>query len=252
MIFQLLNGDALADRFPKSIPGNRIIFRECLVDGPVSADTLAGFWSMREDFLKENYPEASQLDYPTAVRDEIVKINSIDAGDRVYCWFEEDLFCQINLWFVLNLLNNQKVEVFLVLPPADSRYHFSALSEEELEKTFRTKSHFLTPLEREALGKMWPCYQQENVEKALHLAELLKARFPFLLSAVQAWIDGFPLGDYPGKLKATLLEIHKNNPKGQFSTIFKEFQKRLPEYGLGDLQVKRMCKELGLPSRNIS
>ena len=252
MIFHVLNGDALACRFPKSIPGNRIIFRECLIDGPVFADSLTGFWSMREDFLKENYPEAKGIDYPTAVRDEILKINSIEAGDRIYCWFEEDLFCQINLWFVLNMLKNHTAAVFLVLPPADSPYHFSALSEKKLEETFQSKSHLLTPQEQETLGELWLYFRQENTEKALHLAKSLTVRFPYLVQAVQAWIAGFPHGDYPGKLKATLMELYKNDPKGQFSTLFTEFQKRLPEYGLGDLQVKRMCKELGLSGRKNS
>lgn len=246
MIYHILNGDALANQFPESIPGERIIFREALIVGPVNTDSREEFWTKREEFLSSSFPEVQGLDYKTQVRDEILKATSIGAGDQIYCWFEEDLFCQVNLWFILNYLKTHPAEVFLVLPYPDSPYHFSTLSKKDLEKAYLTKSHSLNKPEREVLGELWVHFQKENVFDALKVAEMFTERFPFIKPAVEAWRDMIPVGDFPGKPKATLIEISQKLQTKDFQSIFREFQKQLPEYGFGDLQVKRMCKELGI------
>lgn len=246
MIYHILNGDALAEIFPKSIPGERIIFRECLLDGPVNPTPTQELWQVREEFIRKNYPGATEIDYRTYSYEEILKIKTIPADAKIYCWFEEDLFCQVNLWFILNYLKTHPAEVFLVLPYPDSPYHFSFLSAKELELAFHKKSHSLSPKEREVLGNLWLNFQIENVFEALKIALQFTERFPFIKPAVEAWRDMMPIGDYPGKPKAKLLEISKNLKTRDFSVIFKEFQKQLPEYGLGDLQVKRLCEELGI------
>ncbi len=246
MIHHILNGDALASKFPESIPGLRITFRECLIDGPVVIKSGEEFWAKRETHLTGSYPETHFSDYKTQVRDEILKITVIPEEDKIYCWFEEDLFCQVNLWFILNYLKTHPAEVFLVLPYPDSPYHFSTLAAKGLVKTFHNKAHPLSKREREVLGNLWIHFQQEEVVDSLRIADLFTERFPFLKPAVEAWRDSIPLGDYPGKPKATLLDISKKLASRDFMIIFREFQKRLPEYGLGDLQVKKMCEELGL------
>ncbi|WP_211277476.1 hypothetical protein [Nonlabens spongiae] len=43
--YHILNGDALKEQFPKTIPGKIIVGRECLVDGPVQGDSLSAFLS---------------------------------------------------------------------------------------------------------------------------------------------------------------------------------------------------------------
>ena len=37
----ILNGDALLDRFPFGIEGEKIIMRECLIDGNIKGDNLS-------------------------------------------------------------------------------------------------------------------------------------------------------------------------------------------------------------------
>ncbi len=246
MNYHILNGDALASQFPDSIQGERIIFRECLVDGPVNPTPTQELWQVREEFIRKNYPEASEIDYRTHSYEEILKIKSIPADAKIYCWFEEDLFCQVNLWFILNYLKTHPAEVYLILPYPDSPYHFSTLGEKDLIQAFQTKAHSLLNREREVLGNLWLHFQNENVFEALKIAGLFTERFPFIKPAVEAWRDMIPVGNFPGKPKAALLEISQNLRTNDFTTIFREFQKLLPEYGFGDLQVKRMGKELGI------
>lgn len=246
MIFHILNGDALAQRFPDSIPGQRIIFRECLIDGPVNPTASQELWQVREEFIQKNYSDGSKIDYRTYTYNEILKIKSIPPESQIYLWFEEDLFCQINLWFCLNYIKDHHPSVYLVLPYPDSPYHFSRLSALDLVDSFEGKAHSLSVKEMEILGQLWVHFQNEEVFEALQIAAVFGTRFPFLQKAVEAWRDMIPLGDFPGKPKATLLEISQKLQIKDFSAIFREFQKQLPEYGFGDLQVKRMCSELGI------
>ncbi len=246
MIYHILNGDAMAEIFPESIPGQRIIFRECLLDGPVNPTPTQELWQVREEFIRKNYPEASEIDYRTHSYEEILKIKSIPGDAKIYCWFEEDLFCQVNLWFILNYLKTHPAEVYLVLPYPNSPYHFSTLDEKDLIQAFQTKAHPLSNREQEVLGELWIHFQEENVFEAMKIAQSFTERFPFIKPAVEAWRDMIPVGNFQGKPKATLLEISQNLRTNDFTTIFREFQKLLPEYGFGDLQVKRMGKELGI------
>lgn len=245
-MIHILNGDSLANQFPKAIPGEKIIVREALIDGPVKAASLEEFWEIRSRFINENYPDASDLEYSKLSVSEFEKIPNLPQDSKIYCWFEEDLFCQVNLWFVLDLLHNHPGDVYLVLPFPDSPYHFSSLDEQDLVDSFESKAHFLNTKEREILETLWRHFQNEEIFEALQIGELFNQSFPFLKQAIEAWRDMIPVGDFPGKPKATLLEIHNELQTEDFEPIFTEFQKRLPIYGYGDLQVKKMGKELGI------
>lgn len=246
MIYHILNGDALLEKFPKEVPGERIIFRECLIDGPVNPTLTQELWQVREAFIQENYFGDQKINYRKNSYEEILKIKSIPDDAKIYLWFEEDLFCQVNLWFILNFLKSHPAEVYLILPYPDSPYHFSTLSSKDLEVSFLKKSHSLSPKEREVLGNLWLHFQNEDVFEALKIAQLFTERFPFIKPAVEAWRDMIPVGNYPGKPKVCLQEIAQKLRTNDFGTLFKEFQKQLPEYGFGDLQIKRMCQELGI------
>ena len=51
--YHVLNGDALSAQFPEGIEGERIVARECLVDGPVGGKDLDAFFQTRAAFLNE-------------------------------------------------------------------------------------------------------------------------------------------------------------------------------------------------------
>jgi len=243
-MIHILNGDKLAMQFPDVIPGEKIIVREALIDGPVKADSLEEFWKIRSRFINENYPDASDLDYSKLSISEFEKILNLPSDSKIYCWFEEDLFCQVNLWFVIYLLRGHPGDVFLILPFPDSPYHFTNLSERDLVDSFNSKAHFLNIKEREILETLWHYFQNGEIFEALLIGELFNERFPFLKKAIEAWRDMIPVGEFPGKPKATLLEIKKELQTEEFQPIFNEFQKRLPIYGFGDLQVKKLLNEM--------
>ena len=96
--FHILNGDCLDQRFPNDLDGEKIIWRECLIDGPVSE---TNFFESRTKFIQENFGETKE-GYSEKVLNEFEKIKNIPQNADVYFWFEDDLFCQVNLWFLLS------------------------------------------------------------------------------------------------------------------------------------------------------
>ncbi|MUP46057.1 DUF1835 domain-containing protein [Gramella sp. BOM4] len=123
-ISHILNGDALKQGFPKRIPGELIIVRECLIEGDVSRRDLDGFFASRISWLGEAYNE-SRENYKRRVKQEFKKILNLDKKSEINLWFEEDLFCQVNLWFVCYLLKLIDAEnVYLIKPESQDRYGF--------------------------------------------------------------------------------------------------------------------------------
>jgi len=242
-MLHILNGDSLASKFPPDIHGQRAIVRECLLVGPVEAHSLEELWVIRDEYLTTNFG-SQEIGYFEQVVPEFEKILTARSDEKVYCWFEKDLFCQVNLWFVMNLLSKHKGEVYLVLPEkADIRLGFAELNERQLHEHFRD-ARLLSKNERSILGNLWTLYQLQHIDEALTLAKQDHYELPFLLEAVQAWKDAIPHGSHPGKPKATLLEIMAELKTDEFKKIFLEFIKRAPIYGFGDLQIKRLLEEI--------
>ena len=102
-IYHILNGDALKEQFPPTLSGELIVARECLVDGNIQGESLEAFLTNRAKHI-ESYSQVPEGEYFKLTVPEINKIRNIAQGSKVYCWFEEDLFCQVNFWFVLHLL----------------------------------------------------------------------------------------------------------------------------------------------------
>lgn len=241
--YHILNGDALLERFPDSIHGERIVARECLIDGDVDGENLDEFFSNRASFLSQNYGETEQY-YFEQVVPEFQRIQKIDSGAEINLWFEEDLFCQVNFWFMSYLIYDSAPEhenIFLVLPTPESRYSFAGLSNAELVQAHENRLK-LTNLE--SVSKLWVYYQNGENEEMLELAHHLKEIFPFILPAVKAHIARVPTKDNPGHLIQSLKGIISELKTTEFAPVFREFWKREQIYGLGDLQVKRLFDQI--------
>lgn len=241
----ILNGDSLRDRFPSSLTGEILVARECLVEGSVNGETLEEFFETRAAFLNKTY-DTSRESYFHLTASQFTQIHDLPDDTEVNLWFEDDLFCQVNLWFVCHLLVGKANSVFLVRPTADLlcspdqlRYGFGGLSEAELIHAYSKRIH-LTADDVKQLGTLWRMYQQDNLTGIQRLASALAPRFPFLMAAVEAHLDRFPKQGQLGRPEQSLLHIIQEQGDTDFGTVFKEFVKRESIYGFGDLQVKRM------------
>lgn len=222
------------------------------MDGPVSdsLSDLPSFFTKRSQFLAELDSELPEGRYQEISRSEFDKMRQIPKKSVICLWFERDLFCQVNLWFVAWLLRAyvEEPHVFLVEPGPSSPYSFNALPAQELYEAFEQR-HRLTPEQLSLFAKLWECYAQEDTSSLAEIAQRLSSWFPFVSEAVQAHLDRQPIEDSLGRPMETLKTIigeweAKHNESPKFGAVFHEFCRREAIYGYGDLQVFRMFEEL--------
>lgn len=236
MEYHILNGDALKSQLPLNhISGQLIVMRECLIEGPVDAPSLSEFYRIRSKFISSTYGDDS---YDSKSISELTKIEEIEKG-IVNLWFEEDLFCQTNLWYVCSRLYQKKVDVYLIKPEDDLEYGFGGLNESELKALLANRIR-LTPINVNQLALLWFAYRRNDIERLLKLGVQMHAFFPFIMKAIEAHFERLSKGDAPGKPERIIQEIIDENPSVDFGTVFKHFNRSVPIYGYGDLQVKKI------------
>lgn len=234
-LYHILNGDALLEIFPVEISGEKIVFRECLIDGPVCQTESESFYEVRESFLKEAFGEGP--DYELDIVPELQKISNIPSSSEVHLWFEGDLFCQINLWYTIHQLQGHQGEIYIVHPPSHTPYGFGGLKKDELLTCLQNKmriNHFTE------LKKLWSLYQEGQHEVIVEVISQQDSNLAFMIGAAQANVDRFPMGSAESRPIKTLIEIMKELGADDFDPVFREFCLREPIYGYGDLQVRIM------------
>jgi hypothetical protein len=239
MIYHILNGDALDHQLPDQLNGERIIMRECLMEGPVKADSFDAFVRLRSDFVSKTFGDPH---YEDQVIPELQKIQRIEDKSQVFLWFEDDLFCQVNLWYVMHqLVNKSSLKIHLVRPSIESPYGFGYYDSEGLIPLFE-QSTLITQLD--VLASLWTHYQNEDWELLVQSAQALTHTFPFIASAVDAQVARIPDDHSEGRPLETLRTIVAEMGSDNFKDIFSAFTNREAIYGMGDLQVKNMLKKL--------
>jgi hypothetical protein len=245
MIYHILNGDALKEQFPEDILGERIVARECLVDGDVQGASMYDLFVTRAKFIGQSYAGCSEEDYYRNTVPEFEKISNIAQGAEINLWFEDDLFCQVNCWFVLHLLSESIISenIYLVRPSADMQYGFGGMTQPGLIDAFQQRTKIDQPTFL-VLRKLWKLYQGRRHQEMIEQVDHLEDQFGFVKAAIQAEIDRYPLEGEYGRPQQVLLDIMTELPAADFGTVFREFGNREAIYGFGDLQVKRLFDEI--------
>lgn len=236
----ILNGDALASKFHLS--GDIIVCREAFINGPVSS-TGDEFWNERARYIANTYDIEEHIYYADA-KSEFEKLLTINA-EELNLWFENDLFCQANMWFLLHFLKDHKIEIplFRVMPlPNMSNIWtgFGRMEAHDLENCFNRRVQIKK--EDIQLGVMlWDAFAGNQFDTLKQLSENTTPAYPYLREVCEAHIQRFPI--YNGRPQNRLREILKGGFT-DFNYIFKEFSKTEGIYGFGDLQVKEILTTL--------
>ena len=216
--------------------------RECLIDGPNSGNTLEQFFKTRSLFIGETYGN-SEKKYEDHVIPEITKIAQISEGE-VNLWFEDDLFCQVNLWFVCSLLyTKEDITVNLVRPQDSLLYGFGGLNQEQLVKAYEDRVN-LSRINVNQLVWIWFTYQKNHVERLLKLSVQIGEDFPFIKEAIIAQIERETTDEKRGRPEQAIVDIIEEKSTKDFAVVFQEFCKREPVYGFGDLQFKQIFDDI--------
>lgn len=243
MIYNILNGDALQEKFPSKLDGQIIVMRECLVEGPVDGNSLKQIFGNRAEFMSKAY-QIPPDGYKAKSENEIMKVSSIPGESEINLWFEDDLFCQVNMWFVIQMImqNASPTKVCLVRPTTDLKYGFGGMQESDLLQAFE-KKQTLSDNELTDLATLWRCFQLNDFHNMEKIANNNKENLQFLLPAVEAQKSRFPdTGE--GKPHKLVRQIVDEIGDKDFGKIFRAFWERAPIYGFGDMQVKRIFDEI--------
>lgn len=245
MQHHILNGDALKAQLPlDEIDGHLIICRECLIDGDISGDSLMEFWDNRAKFIEQTYGTKAG-GYNEIGLPEFQKILDLTPKDEVNLWFGDDLFCQINLCFIVYLLDTIgcRDHLFLVKAQDKNWLEFGGMSAEELVTAYNNKQR-LTKKDFQLLLAAWKAFQQNDLTVLSTLSKTKTTSFPYFQEVIQAHIDRFPTNGELGRPQQRLLAIKAQLQTTNFKPIFQQFSKEEGIYGFGDSQVKAMFDEL--------
>ena len=172
----------------------------------------------------------------------------MDASDssEFNLWFEYDLFCQVNMWFTISIINSLpiKKKVFAVytsyLDKTNKQFWngFGPANSDELKICYANK----IPLSEADinLGKdLWKAYKNGYLEELTNLSKNQSLAFPYLQEVVKAHVDRFPKDGTKGRPEKVIEDITKNIST-DVHTVFKEFWSRESIYGFGDTQLKSL------------
>lgn len=236
--FNILNGDYLAYQLEKtSVKGEIIVCREALVSGDLKADSLENFWEIRAESISRDY-DVQKKSYYKKVVSEFEKILHLPEKSEVNFWFEDDLFCQVNLWFCLTLIpKNKDLKIYRVFPKTtkeDNRKGFSVSDQFDLEKSLQSRVLF-SRKDIELGIDLWNAYRNSNVNLLNKLTENQSDCFHYLKEVIDAYINIKP---------ETFIKNLIKNGTTDFNMIFEKFRDELGIFGFGDLQVKMIYEKV--------
>jgi hypothetical protein len=245
------NGDSAAGTARKSdIPGEHMAWREALVCGP-APDGLSEteFWRIRAQHLADAYG-VSRSDAEQQLRNQHETLTRISKDDEVVLWFEHDLFCQVQLIYLLHwFASHDRGPTRLSLVSIGEFSGFpefrglGQLNEEQLASLF-PKRREVSTAQLEFGSRAWSAYSSSNPKHIETLLESDPVTLPFLKTALIKHLQRFPTTTNGlGRVENAGLELVSNGFRN-FKSLFPAFTRREPEYGFGDSQLYYELKRL--------
>lgn len=243
MLLHIHNGDATANIAKASaIPGEHFAWREALIDGPSPANMTAVEWRrLRAQHLVEAYKvEPDECEQELLQQEE--KLASFREYDELVLWFEHDLFCQVNLiyllnWFAQQQLGETKLSLVCIgsFPGKENFRGLGELNVEELSSLFPARQR-VTPAQLDLSMRAWEAYRSPDPRNIQMLTRGETTALPFLGAALEAHLRRFPsTRNGLGLIENSgLALIHSGSKK--FVDLFARFRDAEPVYGLGDSQ----------------
>lgn len=242
--YHILNGDVLASQISDAnIPGEAIVCREAMIEGPLHDRVDEAFWDARSNYIADTYHETPE-GYRQKVLSQFDAIKALPTDAEVNLWFEDDLFCQANLWLILYLLHQKQhrghlYRVFPVIPKGQNRWNGFGLSDSDMLRLALSQRIPLTQNDLELGSNLWQAYANQDFTMLAKLSQTVTKAFVSLPEVVQAHIERFPVNGALGRPERAIKEILAQGAT-TFKEVFLAFIKREGIYGFGDLQVKRM------------
>ncbi len=167
-----------------------LAWADILMEGPLTGDVVTGGdREFRARYLNERF-SIPREQYREGMGRCLARLGTFAAHDEVVLWFEEDLFCQVHLLFLLNWFSERPLghtRLTLICPPD----HLGTLQPAALASLFATRAPVTAV--RTALARVvWAAYTSRD---PLALNAALDADFsawPLLRRGIRAHLERFP------------------------------------------------------------
>lgn len=237
------NGDCSAGVARLSeMAGEHIAWREALIDGPVPAGLSSEEWRRaRAEHLAKSYGLKMEECLAELLQQEEA-LEKFSEHEEVVLWFEHDLFCQINLlylldWFAQRHLGQTRLSLIFIgeFPGVENFRGLGQLSPTQMASLLEQRREVTGEI-MDLAARAWRAYCSPDPSTiTLLLAEDTHA-LPFLRDALLCHLARFPSKrNGLGLIENKALELI-NAGAGKFGPLFKGFGDALPVYGFGDAQ----------------
>lgn len=247
----ITNGDSTTEYLKKlNIEGDYITWREMLCEGKTTIDVGSeSFWKNRFLYLKSSYKITKQKFINYTLK-EYRNLCNKKNSDEIVLWFENDLFCQINMIAVLSWLKRfrEGYAISFVQPPQKKSTlfkGFAELTDNQLQQQYK-KRVLLNKDDIEYADYIWQLYCSDS---PLRLEKVHKfnpmSPFQHLTVAIENHLKRFP------SIENGLNVVENDILKTADNTVFKNKEqlvgkmlKLQPNYGFGDLQYFQKLEQL--------
>lgn len=233
MALHILNGDALREALEQAgLDGELLVMREAMVCGPCAVPGSGerdSFLDARARHLAEAYGANPLLARRDLGRRE-ARLDALRPGEEVWLWFDDDLFCQVHLWYLLDRVAD-RCPVLLV----GGGEHGAAVTAADVP---RLLSEARPADEAAALGRRaYRAFAGPDPAALQRLAEEDDGPLPALGLAARLHLERLPaVGDGLGRIERALLRYAAAGID-RFGDLFRQFLGDEGGYGLGDAQL---------------
>ncbi len=243
----ILNGSATFYVFKQTgIVGDVLIWHEILAEGPVAK---TGLWDLRTKWMQENFNE-DPSDYSQKVVTAAEKLRNLEAYDEVILWFEYDLVCQINLIYILSILNEtikSPLPIYLICPDKiEDVPNFRGLGElnpAQLLKLYDSKI-CLDKSDLEFASLAWDVYVNNDLNEINNFLKSYFGNLNLLKNALIAAISRFPKASNGlNHIEEVLLSLIHTGIYTR-PELYAAFWLKEPIFGITDLQLGLVLNKL--------
>lgn len=247
----IVNGDSLTEQMQElNLPGEVVVWRELLCEGPTRQKLDSEFFKIRKEFLKDTY-DISPGNYEERFIAEVEKLKTIKDYDNVVLWFEFDLFCHINMLAAISCLLEKEHDAPISLvcsKKLEGEKEFlplSQLSTKELKNHYENRIELNTE-DIEVALLIWELYCGNNPMK-LKPQIKVATNFEYLSSCIRAHVERFPNSKTGiNTLERNILKLiegHEIKSQNHLLGYALQYQ---GYYGYSDNQMERLISKLSL------
>jgi hypothetical protein len=250
-LFHIHNGESTAGTLREfGFPGEHFAFQEVLMAGPTPSGLSPDEWlATRARHLSAAYDLNFEECRNNLLKQEAA-LQRFSNHDETVLWFEHDLFCQINLIYLLDWFAKRspvKTRLSLIcigeFPGVEDFRGLGQLTGEQLASLFDGRHH-VTEKEFDIATQAWSSYCSTDPGDIVRLLAGDTSAMPFLRNALLLHVARFPsVVNGLGRIENKALELISSGAI-EFKSLFPKFAKEAPVYGLGDSQFWNELKRL--------